>query len=137
MDPTFVPSAIPPLALGFFGLGTGYLIYGPYELLKWPPREGGVAESLGTWGIWLAGFCQFVCGSMLFLGLTFFRVLRTVAGRSPARNESGLHGRPRVQRIRHPLVCHGVEPCRRSRPTSERRHVRCLHGPLGLPRTAG
>ena len=74
MDPTFVPSAFPPLALGFFGLGTGYLIYGPYELLKWPPRENGVAESLGTWGIWLPGFCQFVCGTMLFAGLTFFRV---------------------------------------------------------------
>lgn len=48
MDPTFRPSTFPPLALGLFGLGTGYLIYGPYELLKWPPRETGVAESLGT-----------------------------------------------------------------------------------------
>jgi hypothetical protein len=24
------------LALGFFGLGTGYLIYGPPELIGWP-----------------------------------------------------------------------------------------------------
>lgn len=29
---TFAPSMFPPLALGFFGLGTGYLIYGPQEL---------------------------------------------------------------------------------------------------------
>lgn len=70
----FTASTFPPLALGFFGLGTGYLIYGPYELLKWPPRGEGVPESLGTWGIWLPGFCQFVCGSILFVGLTFFRV---------------------------------------------------------------
>ncbi len=26
-------SPFPPIALGFFGLGTGYLIYGPRELL--------------------------------------------------------------------------------------------------------
>ena len=26
------PSAFPPFALGFMGLGTGYLIYGPQEL---------------------------------------------------------------------------------------------------------
>jgi hypothetical protein len=29
----FTASAFPPLALGFFGLGTGYLIYGSKELL--------------------------------------------------------------------------------------------------------
>ena len=28
----FAVSMFPPLALGFFGLGTGYLIYGPQEL---------------------------------------------------------------------------------------------------------
>jgi hypothetical protein len=28
-----------PLAVGFFGLGTGYLIWGPQELLDYPARE--------------------------------------------------------------------------------------------------
>lgn len=32
----FATSAFPPLALGFFGLGTGYLIWGPQELFGWP-----------------------------------------------------------------------------------------------------
>lgn len=74
----FTASAFPPLALGFFGLGTGYLIYGPKELLGWPKgREGdeaAVARSLGVWGIWLPGFCQFVTGIILFIGLTWFQV---------------------------------------------------------------
>jgi hypothetical protein len=45
VDVTFTQSAFPPLALGFFGLGTGYLIYGPKELLGWPKgREGDEAR---------------------------------------------------------------------------------------------
>ena len=36
---TFAASVFPPLALGFFGLGTGYLIYGPQELAGWPKRD--------------------------------------------------------------------------------------------------
>jgi hypothetical protein len=35
----FQPSAFVPLALGFFGLGTGYLIYGPQELAGDPQRD--------------------------------------------------------------------------------------------------
>ena len=79
----FTASAFPPLALGFFGLGTGYLIYGPKELLGWPKgREGdeaAVARSLGVWGIWLPGFCQFVTGIILFVGLTWFQVFAKTA----------------------------------------------------------
>ncbi len=37
---SFTASAFPPLALGFFGLGTGYLIYGPKELMGFPQGEG-------------------------------------------------------------------------------------------------
>jgi len=33
---TFPASAFVPVVLGFFGLGTGYLIYGPQELLGFP-----------------------------------------------------------------------------------------------------
>jgi hypothetical protein len=74
MDVSFVQSAFPPLALGFFGLGTGYLIYGPQELLKWPGRDEGVDRATGTWGIWMPGFCQFVTGLILFVGLSWLGV---------------------------------------------------------------
>lgn len=71
---TFAQSAFPPLALGFFGLGTGYLIYGPQELFGWPHRDPRVDRATGVWGIWLPGFCQFVTGVILFVGLTWLQV---------------------------------------------------------------
>ncbi|HKC28844.1 MAG TPA: hypothetical protein VKB75_12605 [Jatrophihabitans sp.] len=92
MEITFASSAFPPLALGFFGLGTGYLIWGPRELLGWPKPVERVERalgdervdrplaaerldrSLGVWGIWLPGFCQFVTGVILFVGLTWLQV---------------------------------------------------------------
>jgi hypothetical protein len=74
MDLTFTQSAFPPLALGFFGLGTGYLIYGPQELIAWPPRDERVDRATGIWGIWMPGFCQFLTGVILFVGLTWFQV---------------------------------------------------------------
>lgn len=76
MDLNFAASAFPPLALGFFGLGTGYLIYGPQELFGWPPRDERVDRSTGIWGIWLPGFCQFVTGVILFVGMTWFNVFK-------------------------------------------------------------
>ncbi|MGH7758122.1 MAG: hypothetical protein ACREN7_02275 [Candidatus Dormibacteria bacterium] len=75
MDPTtfsFPTSAFPPLALGFFGLGTGYLIYGPQELFGFPKRVGTVDRSTGIWGVWMPGFCQLVTGVYLFVGLAWF-----------------------------------------------------------------
>lgn len=74
MSALFAQSAFPPLALGFFGLGTGYLIYGPQELAGWPKRDERVDRGTGVWGIWLPGFCQFVAGSIIFIGLTWFQV---------------------------------------------------------------
>ncbi len=80
MEVTFAQSAFPPLALGFFGLGTGYLIYGPQELFGWPGRNESVDRATGVWGLWLPGFCQFVTGLILFVGLTWFQVFQ----KSPA-----------------------------------------------------
>src|SRR5207253_6426770 len=37
----FTTSPFVPLALGFFGLGVGYLIYGPEELFMLPKRSRG------------------------------------------------------------------------------------------------
>lgn len=65
-------SAFPPIALGFMGLGTGYLIYGPQELFGFPKRSDSVNLGTGVWGIWLPGFMQFVTGMYLFAGLTLF-----------------------------------------------------------------
>lgn len=76
MNLIFASSAFAPLALGFFGLGTGYLIYGPQELFHWPVRNESVDKSTGVWGIWLPGFCQLVTGIILFVGLTWFQVFK-------------------------------------------------------------
>jgi hypothetical protein len=65
-------SPFPPLAVGFFGLGTGYLIYGPQELLGFPKRDANVDYGSGVWGLWMPGFMQFLAGTYLFLGLTLF-----------------------------------------------------------------
>jgi hypothetical protein len=83
VDVTFAQSVFPPLALGFFGLGTGYLIYGPKELFGYPRGvegdEAAVSRSLGVWGIWMPGFCQFVTGVILFVGLTWLQVFSKAA----------------------------------------------------------
>ncbi len=65
-------SPYPPLAVGFFGLGTGYLIYGPQELFGFPKRDESVDYASGVWGLWMPGFMQFLAGTYLFLGLTLF-----------------------------------------------------------------
>jgi hypothetical protein len=65
-------SPFPPLAVGFMGLGTGYLIYGPQELFGYPKRDARVDFATGMWGIWMPGFMQFITGVYLFLGLTLF-----------------------------------------------------------------
>jgi hypothetical protein len=73
---TFSMTAFAPVVLGFFGLGTGYLIYGPQELLGFPARNPAVDRANGIWGIWLPGFCQFVTGVYLFVALTLFESLK-------------------------------------------------------------
>ena len=70
----FPASSFVPVVLGFFGLGTGYLIYGPQELLGYPRRDPKVDRAHGVWGLWMAGFCQFLVGVFLFVGLTWFPV---------------------------------------------------------------
>ncbi len=69
---SLAPTAFPPLAVGFFGLAIGYLIYGPQELLGIPPRSRGVDVTTGLWGIWMPGFMQFLTGTYLFVGLVWF-----------------------------------------------------------------
>jgi hypothetical protein len=70
----FAHSAFVPVVLGFFGLGTGYLIYAPAELFRYPARDPVVDRSMGVWGIFLPGLCQLITGIILFVGLTWFQV---------------------------------------------------------------
>ena len=72
-------SPFPPLAVGFFGLGTGYLIYGTQELFGYPKRDERVDFATGMWGIWMPGFMQFITGVYLFAGLTLFGTFKTPA----------------------------------------------------------
>jgi hypothetical protein len=65
-------SAFPPLAVGFMGLGTGYMIYGPQELFGFPPKSEKFDLGSGIWGIWLPGLMQLVAGLYLFAGLSIF-----------------------------------------------------------------
>ncbi len=65
-------SPFPPLAVGFFGLGTGYMIYGTQELFDFPERDEKVDFATGMWGIWMPGFMQFITGIYLLAGLTLF-----------------------------------------------------------------
>ncbi|MGH3261757.1 MAG: hypothetical protein ACRDNW_25785 [Trebonia sp.] len=72
-------SPFPPLAVGFMGLGTGYLIYGPQELLHYPKREAGVDFGTGIWGIMMPGFMQLFAGIYLFAGLALFGTFKAPA----------------------------------------------------------
>jgi hypothetical protein len=72
----FSPSTFVPLAVGFFGLATGYLIYGPQELLGLPKRSRAVDLTTGVWGVWMPGFMQFLTGVYLWVGLSWFQSFR-------------------------------------------------------------
>jgi hypothetical protein len=67
----FAKSAFVPIAVGFFGLGVGYLIYAPQELFGFPARNRAVDIGSGIWGIWMPGFLQFLAGTYLFVGLSW------------------------------------------------------------------
>lgn len=79
MHLAFATTTFAPIVLGFFGLGTGYLIYGPQELFRFPERNRSVDRATGVWGIWLPGFCQFITGVYLFVALAWFETLREPA----------------------------------------------------------
>jgi hypothetical protein len=72
----FTASEFIPLAVGFFGLATGYLIYGPQELLKLPGRNRAVDITTGIWGVWMPGFMQFLVGVYLWVGLSWLHSFR-------------------------------------------------------------
>jgi hypothetical protein len=71
---SFASSPFVPIAIGFFGLATGYLIWGGQALFQFPKISPEVNKSLGLWGFWMPGFMQFLTGIYLLVGLTWFNV---------------------------------------------------------------
>lgn len=63
-----------PVALGFFGLGTGYLIWGGSALFGYPAKSPEADKAIAVWGVWMNGFMQFITGVYLMIGLTWFGV---------------------------------------------------------------
>ena len=75
----FAPSVYLPIAIGFFGLGTGYFIWGGQALFGFPADSPEVNRTMGMWGFWMPGFMQFVTGIILIVGLTWFNVFGKAA----------------------------------------------------------
>jgi hypothetical protein len=59
---TFASSPFVPVAIGLFGLGTGYFIWGGQALFGFPKASPDVNRTLGIWGFWMPGFMQFLTG---------------------------------------------------------------------------
>jgi hypothetical protein len=76
---TFAISPSVPVAIGFFGLGTGYFIWGGQALFGFPKTGPEVNRTLGLWGFWLPGFMQFLTGIYLLTGFAWFNVFRNAA----------------------------------------------------------
>jgi hypothetical protein len=76
---TFAGSRFVPVAIGFFGLGTGYVIWGGQALFGFPKTSPEVDRTMGMWGFWMPGFMQFITGVYLLIGLTWFNVFGNVA----------------------------------------------------------
>ena len=52
-NPGTVPAAYVPVAIGFFGLGTGYFIWGGQALFGFPKNEPGLDQTMAMWLIYL------------------------------------------------------------------------------------
>ena len=76
---SFAASRFVPIAIGFFGLGTGYFIWGGQALFGFPKASPEVNRTMGMWGFWMPGFMQFITGVYLLVGLTWFNVFGNAA----------------------------------------------------------
>jgi hypothetical protein len=74
---THPPEVYVPVAIGFFGLATGYFIWGGQALFGFPKDSPGLDRSMGMWGFWMPGFMQFLTGVYLMVGLTWFTVFQS------------------------------------------------------------
>src|ERR1700745_426926 len=76
---TFASSPFVPVAIGFFGLGTGYFIWGGQALFGVSKTGPEVHRSRGLWGFWMLGFMQLLTGIDLLIGLMWFNVFGNAA----------------------------------------------------------
>jgi len=76
---TFASSPFVPVAIGFWGSGTGYFIWGGQALFGFPKASPDVNRTLGIWGFWMPGFMQFLTGLPLLTELTWFNVFSKAA----------------------------------------------------------
>jgi hypothetical protein len=82
MDPgtlSLAHSPFAPVAIGFFGLGAGYFVWGGQALFDFPKSTPDVDRTMGMWGFWMPGFLQFLTGVYLIVGLTWFDVFGNAA----------------------------------------------------------
>jgi hypothetical protein len=76
---SFASSPFWPIAIGFFGLGTGYSSGVGQALFGHPKAGPEVDRTMGMWGFWMPGFCRFLTGVDLIVGLTWFGVFANAA----------------------------------------------------------
>jgi hypothetical protein len=79
MSSLFAHSPFAPLAIGFFGLSTGYFVWGGQALFGFPKETAETNRAIALWGIWMSGFMQFITGVYLMVGLTWFGVFTDAA----------------------------------------------------------
>jgi len=92
-DPSalFPSSSFFPDAIGLFGLGTCYFVWGGQSVFNLPPAESEpertrVERTMGLWGILMGGFMQFLTGIWVLTGLSWFPVF----AQSPLAYMAGL-----------------------------------------------
>lgn len=84
-------SVLVPLAIGFFGLGTGYFVWGGQAVFGFPKEDKpDVSQTMGMWAVWMPGFMQFVTGVSIVVGLTWFNVFATPGTKSTPLYMAGL-----------------------------------------------
>jgi hypothetical protein len=59
---TFANSPFWPVAIGFFGLGVGYFIWGGQALFDFPKATPDVNRTMELWGFWMPGSCSSLRG---------------------------------------------------------------------------
>jgi hypothetical protein len=82
MNELFPISSFWPVAIGFFGLGTNYFVQGGTALFKgpnWSKDSRQMDKTVALWGIFFGGLMQFVTGTYIMIGLSWFPVYRNAA----------------------------------------------------------
>ena len=75
-DMVNAPVLYVPVAIGFFGLATGYFMWGGQVLFGFPRGSPGLDRTMGMWAFWMPGFMQFLTGIYLMVGLAWLPVFR-------------------------------------------------------------